>query len=80
MIDINKLSGLNEKNCYLLAREEDRIHISWLIDDKMISFEYVPENSPSYNMFVFNSENEYKQAVADIGWINHGTIVREYDK
>ncbi len=47
------------------------LHVSWLLpDDKVVSFEYVPESYPAGSLCMWSSKHQYDHAISDVDWIN----------
>jgi hypothetical protein len=49
----------------------DYIHQSWALpNDRVISFENIPYNYPSGTMCVWDSLDDYIEAIAKVDWLN----------
>jgi hypothetical protein len=53
---------------------EDRIHRSVIVPDtdgnsKVLSYEQIPANYPEWSFLVFESLEEYYEAIKDVDWI-----------
>jgi hypothetical protein len=49
---------------------ENYIHQSWMIDGQIVSYENIPENYPSGSLCLFESLEEYLEAIKEVSWIN----------
>lgn len=46
------------------------LHMSWkLLDGKVLSFEFMPENYPAGSYIVWENQQEYLEAIEDVSWI-----------
>lgn len=50
---------------------ENFIHQSWLLETgEVLTYENIPVNYPAGGIVVFDSTEEYVEAIKDVGWIN----------
>lgn len=64
---------MDDKSCLLHVHttDSDMIHQSWLLDgDRVICYEYIPQNYPSGSMCVWDHFDDYVNAIADVYWLN----------
>jgi|GEM_PF-4410971 len=58
------------KDALVCVFAEVGIHVSWALEDgKIISFEYVYSNYPPANFCIWESIDEYLEAIEDVDWI-----------
>jgi hypothetical protein len=73
MIQTISMPGfLDSRDCILQVHTfNDNIHQSWTLSDgKVISFENIPENYPSGSLCIWDSMDDYIDAISDVDWLN----------
>lgn len=78
-VDLPKIMDIKAAMVHVVTQDGGYIHIAWKTgDDKVIWFEYIPNNWPQGGLMVSDSVKEYKNAISDIDWImdeeNHITF------
>lgn len=66
-------SYLDDKGCLLrvFSFEGGYVHQSWLLsENEVISYESIPDNYPSGTLCVWDSLEEYADAISSVSWIN----------
>ena len=68
MVDV-KLPYCLDKGALVnyVSEDGENIHVSWKLDDKVVAFEFTSYNHPA--LLVWESEDEYKEAIKDCDWI-----------
>jgi len=62
-------SCLDEKDADIAVYDEPRLHLAWGIGDKVLVAEWIPKNWPGFILVVFDSWQEYYNAIRDVDWI-----------
>jgi hypothetical protein len=69
-VALNVRKYLDEKSSPLLyVLCDGRVHISWVIDGRILCVEHIPENWPATCLAVFDDYKDWRKATADTDWI-----------
>lgn len=75
-IDIPQYLTEKEGLVYVRTHDENNLHQSFLLEDgQVLVFESLPNNYPSNALCVFETIENYLEAIQEIEWINDQTYI-----